>query len=101
MQTFHLHEAKARLSKLIEAVQSGEEIVISRYGKPVAKLVGLGGLGTRELGFYPIAFTSDLLDPTSEEAASASPKHGLRRAPDGLAEVTVGLPQRHPVERKR
>ena len=67
MQTFHLHEAKARLSKLIEAVQSGEEIVISRYGKPVAKLVGLGGLGTRELGFYPITFTSDLLDPTSND----------------------------------
>jgi prevent-host-death family protein len=33
------HEAKTHLSKLLERVENGEEIVIGRAGKPVAKLV--------------------------------------------------------------
>lgn len=35
----NVHEAKTHLSKLLERVQEGEEIVIGRSGKPVAKLV--------------------------------------------------------------
>jgi prevent-host-death family protein len=37
--TFNIHEAKTHLSRLIVRVEEGEEIVISRAGKPVAKLV--------------------------------------------------------------
>jgi prevent-host-death family protein len=37
--TVNIHEAKTELSKLIAAVESGEEVVIARRGKPVAKLV--------------------------------------------------------------
>ena len=32
-------EAKSQLSKMIDAVESGEEIVITKHGKPVARLV--------------------------------------------------------------
>lgn len=39
MDTYNIHEAKTHLSKLIERVSSGEEIVIGKAGKPVAKLV--------------------------------------------------------------
>lgn len=35
----NIHEAKTHLSRLIERVLAGEEIVIARGGKPVAKLV--------------------------------------------------------------
>ncbi len=35
----NMHEAKTTLSKLVEQVAAGEEIVIARAGKPVAKLV--------------------------------------------------------------
>jgi prevent-host-death family protein len=35
----NVHYAKTNLSRLLEAVDGGEEIVISRAGKPVAKLV--------------------------------------------------------------
>ncbi len=35
-------EAKAQLSALLERVQRGEEIVLCRSGKPVARLVPLG-----------------------------------------------------------
>ncbi len=35
----NIHEAKTHFSKLAEAVESGEEIIIARSGKPVMKLV--------------------------------------------------------------
>lgn len=35
----NIHEAKTHLSRLVERVEAGEEIVIARNGKPVAKLV--------------------------------------------------------------
>ena len=40
METVQLHDAKARLSELVDRAQSGEEVVISRHCKAVAKLVG-------------------------------------------------------------
>lgn len=42
MATVNIHEAKTHLSKLVERVEAGEEIVIARHGRPVAKLVSLG-----------------------------------------------------------
>lgn len=36
--TVNIHEAKTHLSRLIEAVERGEEVVIARAGKPVATL---------------------------------------------------------------
>lgn len=35
----NIHEAKTQLSKLLEAVERGERIVIARAGEPVAVLV--------------------------------------------------------------
>jgi prevent-host-death family protein len=34
-----MHEAKTKLSQLVERAVAGEEIVIARNGKPVARLV--------------------------------------------------------------
>ena len=39
MQMTNIHQAKTQLSKLIEQVIQGEEVVICKAGKPVAKLV--------------------------------------------------------------
>jgi prevent-host-death family protein len=39
MKTVNVHEAKTQLSRLLRAVEEGEEIVIARNGTPVAKLV--------------------------------------------------------------
>jgi prevent-host-death family protein len=41
MKTVGVHEAKTHLSNLLETVEAGEEIIIARSGKPVAKLVPL------------------------------------------------------------
>ena len=38
MQTVNIHEAKTNLSRLLEAVERGEEVVIARAGHPVATL---------------------------------------------------------------
>jgi prevent-host-death family protein len=42
-EQFNIHDAKTNLSKIIERVERGEEIVISRAGRPVAKVVPLPG----------------------------------------------------------
>jgi prevent-host-death family protein len=38
---FNIHEAKTQLSRIVERVEHGEEIIISRAGEPVAKVVPL------------------------------------------------------------
>jgi prevent-host-death family protein len=35
----NVHEAKTQLSRLLQEVEEGEEVVIARNGEPVAKLV--------------------------------------------------------------
>jgi prevent-host-death family protein len=37
-KTVNIHDAKTRLSQLVERVEAGEEIVIARAGRPVARL---------------------------------------------------------------
>ncbi len=39
----NIHEAKTHLSRLLERVAMGEEVVIAKAGTPVAKLVPLSG----------------------------------------------------------
>ena len=39
LDTVNMHEAKTHLSKLVARVEGGEQIVITRAGKPAAKLV--------------------------------------------------------------
>lgn len=53
----NIHEAKTHLSRLLNRVASGEEIVISRAGKPIARLVPIGAPITRQLGRDQGVFT--------------------------------------------
>jgi len=41
MQTINIHAAKTQLSRLVDEAAAGEEIIIARAGKPVARLVSL------------------------------------------------------------
>lgn len=41
MRVIDVHDAKTHLSRLLERAEAGEEIVITRGGRPVAKLVGV------------------------------------------------------------
>jgi prevent-host-death family protein len=50
MESIGLFEAKTHLSELIARAERGEEVIITRHNKPVAKLVPMDGgkLGTRD-----------------------------------------------------
>ena len=39
MQLVNIHEAKTQLSKLLEQVQAGEDIVIAKAGEPIVRLI--------------------------------------------------------------
>jgi prevent-host-death family protein len=41
MKTVNIHAAKTHLSALVEEAAAGEEIIIAKAGKPVARLVPL------------------------------------------------------------
>jgi len=40
MQIRNIHQAKTHLSQLVELASNGEEIIICKSGKPIARLVG-------------------------------------------------------------
>ena len=50
MRTVNIHAAKNHLSRLVEAAAGGEEIIIAKAGKPIARLGPLAGVRARTLG---------------------------------------------------
>ena len=50
MVEVNVHEAKTHLSRLLRRVAAGEEIVIARSGKPIARLVPIRSDEPRQLG---------------------------------------------------
>ncbi len=59
MKTIGAFEAKNRLSELLEAAENGEEIMITKHGRPVAKLVPVDQFDrvkAREAAEWLIAF---------------------------------------------
>jgi prevent-host-death family protein len=54
MKTVNIHEAKTRLSKLVDEASRGEPFVIAKAGKPIVKVTALQvpiGSEIRRLGF--------------------------------------------------
>lgn len=64
----NVHEAKTQLSKLLARVASGEEVTISRYGRPAARLVPCSPPAKKRLGGKDRGLFS-LPDDFSEEVA--------------------------------
>jgi prevent-host-death family protein len=50
MAEVNVHEAKTHLSRLLQRVAGGEEIVIARAGKPIARLVPVERRPQRVIG---------------------------------------------------
>lgn len=51
MKPVNIHDAKTRFSRLVDAAARGEEIIIAKAGKPVAKLGPLSpGMRPKRLG---------------------------------------------------
>jgi len=67
----NIHEAKTHLSRLIQRVEQGEEIVISRAGKPVAKMVPYLGEPVRKPGILKgKIWMADDFDAADKEIAA-------------------------------
>jgi prevent-host-death family protein len=74
MEKVNMHEAKTRLSQLVARVEAGEEIVIARAGRPVARLAPLASRrGRRRLGALDGRFRvpDDFNDPLPEALLKA------------------------------
>lgn len=69
---YNVHTAKSQLSKLIDAALAGEEVVIAKGAKPVARLVAIPQTGFR-LGILAgkVCSAPDFLEPMSEEDLAA------------------------------
>jgi len=79
MQITNISEAKAQLSSLIEKVLAGEEVIIGKAGKPVAKLIRYNEPAKARKpgalkGKIQIADDFDELPPDIAEAFGLDPK---------------------------
>ena len=69
----NIHEAKTHLSRLLERVASGEEIIIAKSGRPVARLLPVEWKPQRVAGTHKdVIFVSDDFDePLPKELLDA------------------------------
>ena len=68
-----MHEAKTKLSQLVERAGAGEDIVIARNGQPVARLV-------------PVASTSSLVSVRGRWQGRVRMAEDFDELPDDIAE---------------
>lgn len=68
-----VHEAKTHLSRLLAEVEAGGSVVITRRGKPVAKLEGLARKAARIPGSMKglIEFDDRFFDPLPDDELEA------------------------------
>jgi prevent-host-death family protein len=74
MKPINIHEAKTHLSRLVERVQAGEEIVIAKAGRPAARLVPIEGAAkpVKIGGLKPLAPVPDDFNTMFEKEIEAS-----------------------------
>ena len=71
MITVNVHEAKTHLSRLLEQVRAGEEVVIAKAGKPVARLVPLARKEPRRPGLVKGRLTEAFFEPLPDDELAA------------------------------
>jgi len=73
MSMVNIHQAKTQLSRLLVQVEAGEEVVIARNGKPVARLVRFRDRGKRRFGALrgKISIDESFFDPLPESELAA------------------------------
>lgn len=68
MTTVNMHDAKSQLSKLVEAAERGETVIIARNGKPAVRLCALeadeGQWSPQALAFFAAPASPELADFT-------------------------------------
>lgn len=67
----NIHEAKTHLSHLLKQVGEGEEIILAKSGKPIARLVPYEKLTPRVGGIVKTRFDESFFDPLPDEELAA------------------------------
>jgi prevent-host-death family protein len=71
MASVNVHEAKARLSELLDRAAAGEEIIIAKAGKPAARLVPVRSRRQRRPGLAQGRVTDAFFEPLPREELRA------------------------------
>lgn len=71
MHTVNIHEAKTHLSAILKRVESGEDIVIAKAGKPIARI-------------SPISASSERRQPGSAKGKVVMSKSFMEPLPEDL-----------------
>jgi prevent-host-death family protein len=71
MTTVNVHAAKTHLSRLLERVAAGEEVVIARAGRPIARLVPIKGEEPRQPGLAKGRLTDAFFEPLPADELGA------------------------------
>jgi prevent-host-death family protein len=84
VSTVNIHEAKTQLSRLLERVRAGEEIIIAKAGKPCARLCPLADATPRRPGLFAGRVDPGFFDPLPRSelmawAGDPDPKPRRRR----------------------
>jgi prevent-host-death family protein len=67
MPTVNIHQAKTHLSRLLDQALSGEEVIIAKAGKAIARLVPLERKVPRKPGLLKGQLAESFFDPLSDE----------------------------------
>ena len=68
----NVQDAKTRLSELLARVERGEDVVIARGGKPIARLTAINAAVPRTLGFIPgLTIPDSFWEPLPEDELSS------------------------------
>ena len=74
MATVNIHEAKTHLSRLVDEVAAGAEIIIAKAGKPMARLAPIAApVRKKHLGLLKgkIKVPDDFNDPLEDDTLAA------------------------------
>ena len=70
MPVINLNEAKANLSRLVDAAAAGEDIIIAKAGKPVVRLTPVESLAPRQPGIAKGRISNAFFEPLPERELS-------------------------------
>ncbi|GAA1376910.1 type II toxin-antitoxin system prevent-host-death family antitoxin [Luteococcus sanguinis] len=71
MTTITVQAAKTHLSRLLQRVEAGEEVVIARGRNPVARLVPVDGRSPRRFGIMCFTVPDDFDDALPDDEVAA------------------------------
>jgi prevent-host-death family protein len=102
MATLNVHAAKTQLSRLIDRAANGEDIVIARGGKPVARLTALAPASPRRPGLLRgrLRVAADFDDALPAEALAAFVSGSLEPVPAATKTTMTRRPTRRTRSRR-